>query len=88
MQEEVKKEEKFSLYALLQVDPKASKEDIVNLLLTQKKQFKVLALQCHPDKNKEDPQARQKFQKLKEACDILMDDEKRQQYDETGTVGE
>jgi curved DNA-binding protein CbpA len=34
-------------------------------------------LQYHPDKNKEDPSAREKFQKLKEAYDILIDSEKR-----------
>jgi len=44
----------------------------------QKKSYRKLVLQYHPDKNKDDPTAREKFQKLKEAYDILMDDEKRQ----------
>ena len=42
----------------------------------------------HPDKNKEDENAREKFQKLKEAYDILIDKEKRSEYDETGFVGD
>lgn len=45
-------------------------------------------MQYHPDKNPEDPQAREKFQKLKEAYDILIHPEKRKEYDETGRVGE
>jgi curved DNA-binding protein CbpA len=40
----------------------------------KKKQYRKLVLQYHPDKNKEDPLAREKFQKLKEAYDILTDD--------------
>ena len=54
--------------------------------MIQKKQYRKLVLKYHPDKNKEDPEARDKFQKLKEAYDILMDPEKRKIYDETGSI--
>ena len=54
----------------------------------KKKQYRKLVLKYHPDKNQDDPSARQKFQKLKEAYDILTDPEKRKQYDETGSIGE
>lgn len=53
-------------------------------LWMQKKQYRKLVLVYHPDKNQEDPMAREKFQKLKEAYEILMDQDKRKQYDETG----
>lgn len=52
--------------------------------MIQKKQYRKLVLQYHPDKNREDPNACEKFQKLKEAYDILIDADKRKEYDETG----
>ena len=42
----------------------------------------------HPDKNQEDPQAGEKFIKLTNAYKILLDDEKRALYDETGEYDE
>ena len=41
----------------------------------------------HPDKNIGDETAREKFQKVKEAYDILSDPEKKKVYDETGIIG-
>ncbi|CDI98182.1 dnaJ subfamily C 7 [Echinococcus multilocularis] len=38
-----------------------------------KKAYKIKAKELHPDKNKGDPQAKEKFQKLKEYHDILLD---------------
>jgi DnaJ family protein C protein 9 len=45
-------------------------------------------LKIHPDKNKEDPEAKDKFAKLTEAYQILTDPKRKAEYDETGTVGE
>ena len=48
----------------------------------------MLAVQYHPDKNIGDDGAREKFQKLKEAYEILSDPEKKKLYDETGVIGD
>jgi len=46
-----------------------------------KKAFRKLSLKYHPDKNKHDPSAQEKFMKLADAYDVLSDSEKRRQYD-------
>merc|ERR1712126_645384 len=61
-------------YATLNVPPTAKLYDI-------KKSFRKLAMQYHPDKNK-DKGAQEKFQELSEAYAILSDSEKRKEYDE------
>jgi len=43
-------------------------------------------LKIHPDKNQEDKEASEKFNKLHEAYKLLIDDEKRKIYDETGEI--
>ena len=53
----------------------------------QRKQYKLLALQFHPDKNHEDPKAGEKFQQLSEAYQILIDPQTRAVYDKTGSFG-
>lgn len=50
----------------------------------KKKSYKSLALKLHPDKNINDPEATNNFQKLSEAYKILIDSEKRSLYDKTG----
>ncbi len=65
------------LYEILGVSPEATKSEI-------KKRFQVLARKMHPDKNPEDPEAKEKFQKLSHAYDILKDDKKRERYDKFG----
>lgn len=46
-----------------------------------KKAYRKLALQYHPDKNKDDSQAEEKFKRLAEAYSVLSDSKKRQEYD-------
>ena len=43
-------------------------------------------MKVHPDKNQSDPEATQNFQNLNHAYKILIDDEKRKIYDQTGMV--
>ncbi|CAK92623.1 unnamed protein product (macronuclear) [Paramecium tetraurelia] len=73
------REEQFTLYKLLNVEPKATQSEI-------KKSYRQLALQLHPDKNQEDANAKEKFQKISEAYQILSNEEKRKMYDETGMI--
>lgn len=44
-------------------------------------EYKAKALQLHPDKNPNNPEAEVKFQKLQEAKDVLLDPQKRRKYD-------
>jgi molecular chaperone DnaJ len=52
-----------------------------------KKAFWKLAKKYHPDVNKDDPQASEKFQEANEAYEVLSDTEKRQRYDQYGHAG-
>ena len=60
-------------YAILEVNRKSSDQDI-------KLNFRRLAKEYHPDKNKE-PGAEDKFKDINEAYAVLMDAEKRRKYD-------
>ena len=62
-------------YQTLGVHIAASGEDI-------RKAFRKLALQYHPDRNQESPFAEGHFRELKEAYNVLGDEQKRQRYDE------
>lgn len=46
-----------------------------------KKAYRKLAKEYHPDKNKNDPSAEEKFKELGNAYEVLIDEEKRQKYD-------
>ncbi|SYZ73644.1 chaperone Hsp40, co-chaperone with DnaK [Candidatus Zixiibacteriota bacterium] len=61
-------------YNVLGVAENASEEEI-------KKSFRKLAKQYHPDRNKGNKQAEEKFKEISEAYDVLGDKQKRQQYD-------
>ena len=64
-------------YQVLGVDKKASQDDI-------KKAFRKLARKYHPDLNPNDATAKDKFQAINEANEVLSDPEKRKKYDEYG----
>ncbi len=67
-------------YKVLGVDKSASQDDI-------KKAFRKLARKYHPDLNPNDPTAKEKFQAINEANEVLSDPEKRKKYDEYGSIG-
>ena len=52
-----------------------------------KKSFRQLALKFHPDRNKDDPAAEEKFKEAAEAYEVLSDAEKRKIYDQFGHAG-
>jgi DnaJ-class molecular chaperone len=62
------------LYSQLNVARGASEADI-------KKAYRKLAKELHPDKNKDNPKATERFSKVTQAYDILTDKDKRAQYD-------
>jgi len=68
------------LYGILGCDESASAEQITA-------EYKVRALQYHPDKNEGDKEAEAKFQQLKEAKEILCDPERRANYDKWRNSG-
>ncbi len=71
---------KEDYYELLGVPRNASDSDI-------KKSFRRLAMKYHPDRNKDNPEAEEKFKKIKEAYEILSDAKKRSAYDQFGHAG-
>ncbi len=70
---------KRDYYEILGLSKDSSVEDI-------KKTYRKLALQYHPDRNKE-PGAEEKFKEISEAYAVLSDAEKRAQYDRFGHAG-
>ena len=64
-------------YKVLGVERDASQEEI-------KKAYRKLAKKYHPDINRENPQAQERFQEINEANEVLGDPEKRRRYDEYG----
>nr|MBF0223224.1 DnaJ domain-containing protein [Desulfobulbaceae bacterium] len=65
-------------YKILGVDKSSSSNDI-------KKAYRKLALKYHPDRNKDDKKAEEKFKEANEAYAVLSDPEKKKQYDTFGS---
>jgi molecular chaperone DnaJ len=70
---------KRDYYEVLGVSKDATKEEI-------KKAYRKLARKYHPDVNKE-PDAEEKFKEVKEAYEVLSNEQKRAQYDQFGHSG-
>lgn len=71
---------KRDYYDILGVSRTASADEI-------KKAHRKLVRQYHPDVNKNNPSAEEKFKEVQEAYDILSDPQKRQNYDQFGHAG-
>ena len=67
-------------YKILGVNKSASAEEI-------KKTYRKLAMKYHPDQNKGNKEAEDKFKQVSEAYAVLSDEEKRKQYDMFGADG-
>ena len=65
-----------SFYNILEVSESATIEEI-------KKSYRRLSMLYHPDKNKNNPEATAKFQKISEAYETLGDKDKKKEYDMT-----
>ncbi|KAK3299303.1 DnaJ domain-containing protein [Chaetomium fimeti] len=65
------------LYDQLNISPNATADDV-------KKAYRKAALKWHPDKNKDNPDAAEKFKECSQAYEILSDPDKRKIYDQFG----
>ena len=64
-------------YKVLEVNRGASDSEI-------KRAFRKKAMDFHPDRNKENPKAEEKFKQINEAYAVLSDKDKKKQYDQFG----
>ena len=72
--------EKRDYYEVLGVSKTASAQEI-------KSAFRKKAKEFHPDLNKDDPNAAEKFKEAQEAYSVLSDESKRKMYDQYGHAG-
>lgn len=70
---------KKDYYEVLGLQKGASDDEI-------KKAFRKMAIKYHPDKNKGDKEAEEKFKEINEAYQVLSDPEKKNMYDQYGTA--
>src|SRR5215831_2460991 len=66
-------------YKVLGVSKDASADEI-------KKSYRKLARLHHPDANKGDTASEEKFKEISEAYDVLSDDKRRKEYDDSRSV--
>ena len=66
-------------YSILGVDKNANEEEI-------KSAYRKLAKKYHPDLNKDNPSAAEKFKEINEAYEVLGDSTKRKNYDQFGSA--
>jgi molecular chaperone DnaJ len=71
---------KTDYYELLQIERTASDGEI-------KTAYRKLAMQFHPDRNPNNPEAEEKFKACSEAYSVLSDGDKRAAYDRYGHAG-
>ena len=70
---------KENYYDILGVSKSATPDEL-------KQAYRKLALQYHPDRNKDNPKvAEEKFKKINQAYETLSDPQRKQQYDVTGS---
>lgn len=72
--------EKVCYYEVLQVERTASKAEV-------DRAYRKLAIKFHPDSNRDDEDAVEKFKEATEAYEVLSDAEKRERYDRHGHAG-
>ncbi len=68
---------KRDYYEVLGVSKSASEDEI-------KKAFRKMARKYHPDVNRDNPEAEEKFKEVNEAYEVLSNQERRAQYDQFG----
>ncbi len=66
-------------YKVLGVPKTATQDEI-------KKSYRKLARKYHPDANKGDAEAEEKFKEISEAYDVLSDEKRRKEYDEARSL--
>ena len=72
--------EKRDYYEILGVAKTATADEI-------KSAYRKLAMKYHPDRNPDNPEAKEKFTEISEAYEVLSNPEKRQRYDQFGHQG-
>lgn len=72
--------ERRDYYEVLGIERSADGETI-------KKAYRKLAMEWHPDRNADKPDAEERFKEISEAYAVLSDSEKRARYDRFGHVG-
>lgn len=69
----------MNYYEILGVPKSASQEEI-------RQAYRKLSKKYHPDRNRDDASAEEKFKQVQKSWDVLGDEKKREQYDQFGRV--